>query len=101
MRERSVEALVIHAMRGFPEFKIEFRFNPGGVAVWGETWVKIQHEAKPVVEACLSKDFSYIRQWDGRNCGRNISLSSNPHTGGPSAIAKLVRELAAKPFRAF
>jgi hypothetical protein len=78
------------------DFEIEFRFNPGGIAVWGETYVKIVREAQPVVEACLSKDHSYIRQWDGRHSGRNITLNDN----SPEVFAGLVNKLAAAPFRA-
>jgi hypothetical protein len=81
-----------------PDFKVEFSFNPGGIAVWGETMVKASHAGEPKVEACLSKDFSYIRQWAGGSAsGRNHSITLND----PQKFADMLRSLAAQPFRRF
>jgi hypothetical protein len=91
-------------------YEVTFYFNPGGIAVWGETYVKISiregteygagliaESDMPIVEACLSVEFSYIRQWDGRNSGRNYPCKYNT----PSVFADGVRSLASRPFIRF
>lgn len=79
-----------------PEFKFEARFNPGGIAVWGEHWVKVTREGQPVVEAIVEKGYTIVRQWDGRNSGRNIQIKRDP-----AVFALEVRAQAAKPFVRF
>ncbi len=103
------------------DYQVEFHFNPGGVAVWGETYIHISkvhvgewtnapsdfvpdpkacRSVKPVVEACLSVTFSYIRQWDGRGSGRNIGIRYTDHTD-LVLFVHTVRTLAARPFVRF
>ncbi len=89
------------------DYEMEFHFNPGGPAVWGETFVHIFWTAPigvsatavkvPCVEACLSVTFSYIRQWDGRHSGQNIAIRYQSAEG----FAATVRRLAARPFVRF
>lgn len=105
------------------EFEVTFYFNPGGVAVWGETYVKIFSLTNtgidanggsltiakyPVVEACLSHDFSYIRQWDGQHSGHNYACrykastyKLNPNYDYLDDFLLKVRTLASKPFVRF
>lgn len=96
------------------EFEVTFYFNPGGVAVWGETWVKIHWTAPigvsatavrvPVVEACLSHDFSYVRQWDGRHSGFNYATHYQAQRKEYDCVGKFVeavRTLTSKPFVRF
>ncbi len=86
-------------------YEVEFHFNPGGVAVWGETYVHIYkldefHARVPVVEACLSVDFSYIRQWDGRHSGNNHPFNYRMEENIEGFVLK-VRQLSARPFVRF
>ncbi len=115
------------------DYQVEFHFNPGGVAVWGETYVNIyksgghycsdprhgtpcigsttcdactdecthRHIRKgmPAVEACLSHDFSYIRQWDGSHSGNNIRITYDLYAA--PQFADTVRSLAKRPFVRF
>ena len=93
-------------------YEVTFYFNPGGIAVWGETFVKISiregteygagliaESDMPVVEACLSHDFSYIRQWDGKHSGYNVQFGYKAK--GPQEFADLVKSLASQPFIRF
>ena len=89
--------------------RVEFHFNPGGPAVWGETYIHIHRvgnpfydleSPKPVVEACLSVDFSYMRQWNGQHSGRNRQVSYIRPLD-PPAFAMAVRELERRPFVRF
>ncbi len=92
------------------DYQVEFHFNPGGVMVWGETFVHIfRHEftdsgplegtKTPIVEACLSVTFSYIRQWDGRGSGKNHAISYGSDNVG--TFVDMVRRLAERPFVRF
>ena len=86
------------------DYTVEFHFNPGGPAVWGETYVHVYkldefHARVAVVEACLSVEFSYIRQWDGRGSGRNIQIAYARMEA--STFAAQVRSLATRPFVRF
>jgi hypothetical protein len=91
------QASVMRKVRkALPEFKIDFKFNPGGIAVWGDTWVRVYEDNQPKVEACLGKDRSYIRQWDGRNSGRNHFINMDV-----DQIVSMINSLASQPFRRF
>ena len=86
-------------------YEVTFYFNPGGPAVWGETYVKVHRlepdGAKlPIVEGCLSVDFSYMRQWNGSHSGRNHQVSYIRPLD-PLAFAMAVRELERRPFIRF
>ncbi len=93
------------------DYTVEFHFNPGGPAVWGETYVHVYWTSQtgetsttvpriPVVEACLSVDFSYIRQWDGRNSGRNVQCQYATPRDVQMFVSN-VRSLSSKPFVRF
>lgn len=83
------------AQKQLPEFDFAVRFNPGGVAVWGETYAKIRRDGQPVAEAYDTSMGLLTRQWDGRNSGRN------QYVNDLEAFVRLVRELSAKPFVRF
>lgn len=78
------------------EFEVKARFLAGGVAVWGEHWVKITRNGLPVVEAIVAEDYTIVRQWDGQSSGRNVSIPRDAE-----AFARTVRAEADKPFRRF
>jgi hypothetical protein len=102
------------------DYKVEFHFNAGGHAVWGETYVKVysasthkcsmitcnwnhdqwKTELLPIVEACLSVDFSYMRQWNGKQSGGNHFIKYNDKLCAP-AFAMAVKELERREFRPF
>ena len=106
-------------------YEVEFHFNPGGPAVWGETFVHIFKNPPqsigdtcaacgegnewcecggpvkvPIVEACLSHNFSYMRQWNGQHSGRNHQVSYIRPLD-PTAFAMAVRKLERRPFIRF
>ena len=83
------------AQRTLPEFTFKVRYNPGGIAVWGETYAHIYRGETPVVEAYDTSMGLLTRQWDGRNSGHNR------YVGSLEAFVLLVRELASKPFVRF
>lgn len=83
------------AAKLLPEFQFKVHFNPGGIAVWGETYAKIYRDGQPVVEAYDTSMGLLTRQWDGRNSGRNIYVNDLDQ------FVSLVRELASKPFVRF
>ncbi len=94
--DRSTRTFVSKVKKLLPEFTVDSYFSAGGVAVWGERIVHIAKDAQPVVEAWVAKDYLLIRQWDGRNSGRNIYLSRDP-----ADFVAQVHTLAAQPFRRF
>lgn len=87
-------------------FTIRFKFNPGGIAIWGETFFTVYDASGAVVvEGQLSRQFSYIRQareqvirpgQTTRNSGVNNQLR-----GGMAQFISLVYELARAEFRRF
>ena len=84
------------AGKELPAFQFKTHFNPGGIAVWGETYAKLYRDGKPVVEAYdTPTGLLLVRQWDGRNSGRNCYVQTL------SQFIELVNELAAKPFVRF
>lgn len=92
-------------------FTIKTHFNPGGIAVWGETYAKIYQVCEgltpdaptrlPVVEAFDYTSYSsadggiIVRQWNGKNSGGNIQIQTL------FQFVEKVRELASKPFVRF
>lgn len=110
------------------DYKVDFHFNPGGPAVMGETYIKVwkvdysnfithvksgrseglrspvtyQAPAQSgIVEACLTADgYSYMRQWNGRDSGRNHSISYVRPLDA-QAFAMAVVELERRPFIRF
>ena len=83
------------AQKQLPEFTFKIHFNPGGIAVWGETCLKVYRNGFPVVEAYDSSIGLLTRQWDGRNSG------ANHYVRDLATFVRLVRELASKPFVRF
>lgn len=96
---------------GGNHYTIKTHFNPGGIAVWGETYAKVYAidatfptpNGKPIVEA-FDTEFNFsgepngrvlIRQWDGRNSGHNHYVTTLEQ------FVTMVRELESKPFVRF
>lgn len=77
------------------DFTVAYHFNPGGIAVWGETYAKFYRDEKPIVEAYDTSMGMLVRQWDGRNSG------ANHYAQDLDTFIRLVNELAAKPFVRF
>jgi len=76
-------------------FTFKTYFNPGGIAVWGETYLKVYRDGKPIVEAYDTNMGMLVRQWDGHYSGHNHYVSNL------FPFVFMVRELAAKPFVRF
>lgn len=83
-----------------PNFKVESWFNPGGIAVWGEHWVKIYNGDMPVIEAIVEKGYTIVRQWDGNRSGHNHQLPQQDRLNVEKFVA-MAQALAARPFVAF
>lgn len=89
-------------------YSLEYHFNSGGPAVMGETMIYVRWTCYgdsdtvviPVVEAQLSDHFSYMRQWDGRNSGRNIGFDWQ-NKQAVDYFVGMVRTLASQPFQRF
>lgn len=81
-------------------FKVEFKFNPGGIAVWGEHWVKIYRGSQPVIEAIVERGYTIVRQWDGNHSGHNHQLPQQDRLN-PEKFAAIAIALANRPFVAF
>ena len=65
----------------------------------GETYLKIKDPTgRPIVEACLSVEFSYMRQWNGQHSSRNHQISYTRPLD-PPAFAMAVQER--REFRRF
>ncbi len=74
---RKVRAFYRAALKQLPEFTTcrPIHFNPGGIAVWGETHLNLF----PIhgcgfgtgIEAYDTTMGILVRQWDGHNSGRN------------------------------
>jgi hypothetical protein len=105
----AAERLLNHGER---LYTIRKHFNPGGIAVWGETYAKIYLHAShheypntfpptPIVEAYDCGPITsingpiLIRQWDGRNSGHNNYVQTLEQ------FVTMVRELQSKPFVRF
>lgn len=91
----SVRRVYRAAAKQLPEFEFKTHFNPGGIAVWGETYAKIYRDGKPVVEAYDTSMGLLVRQWDGRNSGANHYVDT------VEKFVSLVKSLSAKPFVRF
>lgn len=76
-------------------YVLKSHFNPGGIAVWGETYAKIYFNNKPVIEAFDTPQGLLVRQWDGRNSGRNY------YTVDLDGFVQLITGLATLPFVRF
>ncbi len=72
-----------------------FRVDATGISITGPVGVT----KTPVVEACLSVDFSYIRQWDGRHSGSNHRVPGYISTPDVEIFVRMVRMLAARAVR--
>ena len=88
------------AAKALPEFSFKVHFNPGGIAVWGEVYCKISHSGVPLVEAYNVSHWQnggrlLVRQWDGRNTGRNL------YANDLETFVALVRDLSERPFVRF
>lgn len=104
-QSRKIRSVYRQAAKLLSEFKIEVRFNPGGIAVWGETYAKIYARrledytfvtpSQPVVEAYDTSMGLLVRQWDGRNSGANHYVQTLEQ------FVSLARELASRPFVRF
>jgi hypothetical protein len=94
-QSREMKAFYRDAAKQLPAFTFKTHFNPGGIAVWGETYAKIYRDGAPVVEAYDTSMGLLVRQWDGRNSGRNNYISTL------GQFVSLVQTLAAQPFVRF
>lgn len=104
-QSRAIRKVYRQAAKQLSEFKIDVRFNPGGIAVWGETYAKIYARrledytfvtpSVPVVEAYDTSMGLLVRQWDGRNSGANHYVQT------VEQFVSLARELASRPFVRF
>ena len=83
------------AAKQLPEFQFKGHFSAGGIAVWGEVYAKISQGGVPKVEAYNTEMGMLVRQWDGRNSGRNHYVQNMEQ------FVKLVKQLAAAPFVRF
>lgn len=87
------------ASKLLPEFTFKKHFNPGGMAVWGETYaklyVRLANAYLPRVEAYDTSMGLLVRQWDGHNSGANHYVKTLEQ------FVTLVRELSQKPFVRF
>ena len=92
---RSMRAFYRKAAKLMPSFEFKVRFNAGGIAVWGETYAKISLNGAPVVEAYDTSMGLLVRQWDGRNSGRNHYVKTLEQ------FVVLAEQLAAAPFVRF
>lgn len=94
-QSRSVRSLYRKAQKELPTFTFKVHFNRGGIAVWGETYAKISLNGAPVVEAYDTSMGLLVRQWDGRNSGRNHYVKT------VEQFVSLVQTLSAQPFVRF
>jgi hypothetical protein len=88
------------ASKQLSAFKMDFKFNPGGIAVWGEHWVKIYLGSQPVIEAIVEQGYTIVRQWDGKRSGHNHQIPQQDRLN-PEKFATMVIALANRPFVAF
>lgn len=72
-RSRAMKGFYREAARRLPSTWVwKTHFNPGGIAVWGETYAKVYRTpSEPILEAYDTGGGILIRQWDGRSSGRN------------------------------
>ena len=70
-QSRAMRRFYKAASKQLPGFQFETHFNPGGPAVWGETYAKLYLNDRPVIEAYDTHMGILVRQWDGRNSGHN------------------------------
>jgi len=87
------------AQKRMPQFQFKVYFNPGGIAVWGETYaklyVKLGNANLPKVEAYDTSMGLLVRQWDGNHSGHNHYVKTLDE------FCNLASELASKPFVRF
>ena len=91
---KALKALNSHAVPT-EAYDMNVHFNRGGIAVWGETYAKITRNGFPVVEAYDTSMGLLVRQWDGRNSGRNHYVKTLDQ------FVNLVLNLANQPFVRF
>jgi hypothetical protein len=94
-QSRNIRRLYRKAQKALPTFTFKVHFNRGGIAVWGETYAKISQDGKPLVEAYDTSMGLLVRQWDGRNSGRNHYVTTLDQ------LVALIQQLAAQPFVRF
>ena len=70
-------------------------FCRGGVAVWGETYLRVYRNGAPILEAYDTSMGLLVRQWDGRNSGANHYVSNLV------SFVLMSLELIEKPFVRF
>lgn len=87
------------AAKVMPEFTFRVYFNPGGIAVWGETYAKLYGRLANAylanIEAYDTSMGLLVRQWDGEHSGANHYVNTTEE------FINLVRTLAQKPFVRF
>jgi hypothetical protein len=71
------------------------RFNAGGIAVWGETYLKVSLNGVLVVESYDTHMGMLVRQTNGSRSGRNHYVHSQKQ------LVAIIQQLAAAPFAAF
>ena len=100
-QSRAIRKVYRQAAKLLPDFVIKTHFNPGGIAVWGETYAYIYRTVNqinslpsdppmPVVEAYDTSMGLLVRQWDGRNSGANCYVQTLEQ------FVSLVQALASK-----
>lgn len=95
-QSRSIKRIYRHVQKQLPDgFVLKSHFNRGGIAVFGETYAKIYLNGAPVVEAYDTSMGLLVRQWDGRNSGRNIYVDT------VDSFVATIRQLSAMPFVRF
>lgn len=96
-QSRAILRVYRAAAKQLTGFTIKTHFNPGGIAVWGETYAKIYFGADPypVVEAYDTSMGLLVRQWDGQHSGVNHYVQTLDQ------FVKLVLELTRQPFVRF
>jgi hypothetical protein len=92
---RAIKAVYRKLALKLPEFTIKTHFNPGGIAVWGETYAHIYFCGKPVAEAYDTSMGMLVRQWDGNHSGTNNYVQTLDQ------LADAVRSLSSRPFVRF
>ncbi len=95
IQSRRIRKIYRESLKQLAGFTFKTHFNPGGIAVWGETYAKVYAGTLPVVEAYDTSMGLLVRQWDGNNSGTNHYVNT------VEQFVSLVKILASKPFVRF
>lgn len=98
LHQLAVKRFFRAALKQLPEFVqvSPLHFNPGGIAVWGEVYCKLaRNGGGPAIEAYNTTAGILVRQWNGRDSGRNRYAATL------AEFVLIVRAESAQPFRRF